>query len=173
MLKSIQGKNGTFDFKVDEDYISVLGNGYIITKEGYFIYVKEHHADTFTDFLNAYYGCGVGYTNKRWESTDGAVQLAREGFIAYFGIKVGDRPTNQGNGILILPDKDITPEQEDSLLILLKTNRSVFNPENLKMALTITTVDNFVHKKDESIDEIALVNRLEEKQQERAKSHVA
>ncbi len=50
VIKTICGKNGTFDFEVEENYKSVLGNGYIITKEGYFIYVKGHHADTFTSF---------------------------------------------------------------------------------------------------------------------------
>lgn len=172
MLKSIQGKNGTFDFEVEENYKSVLGNGYIITKEGYFIYVEEHHADTFTSFLNKYFGCGIdNYTNKRWESTDGAVALAREGMIVYWGIKISDKKidtnTNIGNGVLVLPDGDLTQAQEDSLLDLLRTNKSVFHPTEPIMLLSIARVEDFVHSANNAIPEEELINYLSGRQRER------
>jgi len=136
LLKDINGNEFLFR-TLETNFISVLDAGYIINPEGNFINVKDSddHGDIFSQYLTKYLN-----SDRQIQlcSIEAAIELAKVGHIAYYGIKTKDcasvyanklgRGISQGCGVIIIPKtiEDLTLEQKDSLLKLLETNKSIF-----------------------------------------------
>ena len=159
VLKSIN--NNSFEMEeTEKEYISVLAEGYIITKDGSFLCVGHNdHSDIFSTYL-ANYLEKPGYFK---QTTDAAKEICELGNVTYFGVRLGDKVKDtsmtSGHGVLVLPT-ELTENQEEAVVNLLKTNKSIFG-DRKKMSIQIATFSAFY---DENIiDEDYLLQTLEEK----------
>lgn len=117
-------KNGDkFKMTTAKDFeISVLEGGYLITKDGQFIPVKDDqdHSDIFSQYINKFYGATQP---RHYETTEAIVTVVNDGNIVYMGKKFGDNPLNVvGAFIILLPYEELTPEQKEALRKLISTN---------------------------------------------------
>ncbi len=158
ILKSINGND--FEFEVcnlDEDLVSVLQAGYIITLEGEFIPVKdnEYHKDVFSNYLNKYL---ENNPLINYNSNEAMQALVNINHIVYYGIKpqvinniYENRGGNTGGfGILIVPENYlgvITSDQIKSIKILLDSNKSIFgNSEKILLEIYEKSEENKLDK---------------------------
>lgn len=145
----------------DSKDVSLRAPGYIITKDGEYIIVPEEilHSKFFSKFLYIYRG------ESDWVEYDtfsGAIELVKEGFMVYIGIRENDLYYNglQEDIGFYMPDS-ITPQQfiahnnlidkTDGLSIASKFNDIYFNYVDSKGKLTeskpIDIRNNIVPKK--------------------------
>ena len=133
-LKTINGN--TFEFRTEEkDFVSVLTGGYIITKDGKFIDVKdaENHSDIFTSYLRKYL---EDDNHNIVDTLIGSKELTSLNHIVYLVVKESDIKESYGLGsgtsaddvVLLFPSnsEEITKEAAESCLHLISTNKSIF-----------------------------------------------
>lgn len=140
-IKSINGRDFSFEI-TDEDSISVLDGGYIITPDGKFINIadKESHEDIFNVYLNKYL-CNNIYIN--YELFKAISELTEYNHTIYFGIKTSDinniysqNGNNNGFGVFIFPRKIelLTNASKKACIKLISTNKSIFgNYEKIEL----------------------------------------
>ena len=116
-------KGGTFTMPITEkEDVSVLEGGYLITKDGQFIPVKDgqNHEEVFNEYLNKY---ECRETSVHYDTAKAFTILVNDGNIVYMGRKMGDNlNTIEGAYIVIMPYEDLTEEQEEAIDILKKSN---------------------------------------------------
>lgn len=140
---NIKTKNGndmvTIGY-VDSKNLLLRAPGYIITRDGECIIIPEQikHADFFTNFLAIYNEKTKASERTNYDTFSGAIELAREGFLVYIGIREEDIFYNglQDDIGFFVPD-NITPSQliahnnlidgTDGLDLVAKFNDICFN----------------------------------------------
>lgn len=88
----IKAKNGDDMITIGytgSDNVSLRAPGYIITKEGEYIIVPEQisHSEFFSNFLQIYRG---ETTRTDYDTFSGSIELAKEGFMVYIGVREKD-----------------------------------------------------------------------------------
>lgn len=145
----------------DSTDVLLRAPGYIITKEGEYIIVPEQilHSKFFSDFLHIYRDES---DMVEYDTFSGAIELVKEGFMVYIGIREKDLFYNglQEDIGFYMPDS-ITPQQfiahnnlidkTDGLSIASKFNDIYFNyvdsNGNLTERKPIDIRDNIIPKK--------------------------
>ena len=119
----INKNGGTFTMPiVEKEDVSVLEGGYLITKDGQFIPVKDgqDHDKVFNEYLNKY---ECRETPVHYDTAKAFTILVNDGNIIYMGRKMGDNlNTIEGAYIVLMPYEDLTEEQEEAIDILKKSN---------------------------------------------------
>lgn len=119
----INKNGGTFTMPiVEKEDVSVLEGGYLITKDGQFIPVKDgqDHDKVFNEYLNKY---ECRETPVHYDTAKAFTILVNDGNIVYMGRKMGDNlNTIEGAYIVLMPYEDLTEEQEEAIDILKKSN---------------------------------------------------
>lgn len=169
-LKTITGKE--FSFKTeDKDNISVLCPGYVITPDGEFVDIKdnEDHSSVFTDYLKEY----LEEPNQTYLDIIRGIRLLTElNHIVYLGVRPEDvnrflnaQPTDMG--YIILPDdsEKITPEQAQSCLNLIETNKSKFGNYNI-INISFHFKESLCTDTTDCLDYDSIVTKLSERAQQ-------
>ena len=119
----INKNGGTFTMPiVEKEDVSVLEGGYLITKDGQFIPVKDgqDHDKEFNEYLNKY---ECRETPVHYDTAKAFTILVNDGIIVHMGRKMGDNlNTIEGAYIVLMPYEDLTEEQEEAIDILKKSN---------------------------------------------------
>ena len=151
----INKNGGTFTMPiVEKEDVSVLEGGYLITKDGQFIPVKDgqDHDIVFSEYLNKY---ECRETPVHYDTAKAFTILVNDGNIVYIGKKMRDNlNTIEGTYIVIMPYEDLTEEQEEAIDILKKSNvGKVFKREIVPLTFIYldSTMYEFKEKEGKSL----------------------
>ena len=151
----INKNGGTFTMPiVEKEDVSVLEGGYLITKDGQFIPVKDgqDHDKVFNEYLNKY---ECRETPVHYDTPKAFTILVNDGNIVYMGRKKGDNlNTIEGAYIVLMPYEDLTEEQEEAIDILKKSNvGKVFKREIVPLTFIYldSTMYEFKEKEGKSL----------------------
>ncbi len=131
-MLEFKSKNGKMFFLGEEDKttVSVLANGYIITKDGNFIASSKDHGLSFGNFYHLLEG-KKPYEEKKLHTMEAISKLGQLGYALFLGT---ERTTNNyqemslGFCLIYIP-QNINSEQKESINLLLKTNHRRWNKE--------------------------------------------
>ena len=122
----INKNGGTFTMPiVEKEDVSVLEGGYLITKDGQFIPVKDgqDHDKVFNEYLNKY---ECRETPVHYDTPKAFTILVNDGNIVYMGRKMGDNlNTIEGAYIVLMPYEDLTGKTFGRYKVLEKLDKQL------------------------------------------------
>lgn len=137
-MLEFKSKNEKIFYMEEEDkaLISVLANGYIITKSGEFISSSSDHGMSFGSFYHLLEGNNPNEKDKL-HTMEAISKLGQLGYSLFLGTK---RTTNNyqdmslGFGVVYISE-NITENQKESLKALLETNSRRWNKEEKLLSI--------------------------------------